>query len=453
MTSGATFHKAIVAVSLALPVVGLGVLLGYPRLDVEWHHQPSHFWLVLSAAALNAVLAYATGVAAQRRSEARVFLVSMAFFVSAGFLGLHALATPGVLVAESNEGFQSATPVGLFLGSLFVAWSAIDLTGARGRWVLAHAQLIQGVLLGLVAVWAVWSLARIPPLDSTPAGERANVIIVAAAAPAVALYLVSSFKYLTMWRARRSSMLLTMAAAFVLLAEAMFAVSVSRSWHMSWWEWHLLMLAAFAIIAYGAHRQWHEERFSDLYVQGGDATQEITVLFADLQGFTTFSEGHDAAEVAGMLNEYFDRVIPPIVQEQGGDVDRLIGDAIMVTFNGHGDQPDHAMRAARSALKLQERSQVVAAAHPDWPQFRVGVNTGEVAIGVLGAPGGRTHTAIGDTVNVASRLEGKAPVGGVAISATTAAQLSDAVTESLGDLPVKGRVEPIEAYQLLSLRD
>ena len=90
-----------------------------------------------------------------------------------------------------------------------------------------------------------------------------------------------------MWRQRRSSMLLTMAAAFVLLAEAMFAVSVSRSWHASWWEWHLLMLAAFAIIAYGAHRQWHEERFSDLYVKGADATQEVTVLFADLQGFTT----------------------------------------------------------------------------------------------------------------------------------------------------------------------
>ena len=138
---------------------------------------------MLSAAALNAVLAYATGVAARRRSEARVFLVSMAFFVSAGFLGLHALATPGVLLAESNEGFQSATPVGLFLGALFVAWSAIDLTGSRGRWVLAHARTIQGVLLGLIMVWAVWSLARIPPFDSTPARERASVIIVARPLP------------------------------------------------------------------------------------------------------------------------------------------------------------------------------------------------------------------------------------------------------------------------------
>jgi len=418
---------------------------------MEWHHQPSHFWLVLSAAAINAVLAYVTGVAARRRSEARVFLVSMAFFVSAGFLGLHALATPGVLLAESNQGFQSATPIGLFFGALFVAWSAIDLTGTRGRWVLGHARMTQGILLALILVWAAWSLARIPPLDSTPAHERASVSIVIVSAPAVALYLVSALRYLMMWRERRSSMLLTMAAAFVLLAEAMLAVSVSRSWHASWWEWHLLMLAAFGIIAYGAHRQWHEERFSDLYVKGSGDTQEITVLFADLQGFTKFSERHDAAEVASMLNEYFERVIPPIVDHHGGEIDRLIGDAIMVTFNAHGDQSDHALRAALAGLTLQERSRDVAEDHPEWPRFRVGINSGDVAIGVLGASGGRTHTVIGDTVNVASRLEGRAPVGGVVVSEATLGQLDAAQTTSLGEFSVKGRDEPVVAYHLHSV--
>lgn len=88
-----------VAVLLALPLLGLVLLLGEPRLDVRWEHHPSHFWLVLTAAALNAGLAVATGSSARRRGDARVFLVSMAFLCAAGFLGLHALATPGVLLA------------------------------------------------------------------------------------------------------------------------------------------------------------------------------------------------------------------------------------------------------------------------------------------------------------------------------------------------------------------
>ena len=101
-----------------------------PRLDLQWEHHPSHFWLVLGTAAVSSVLAYATGVAAVRRGDARVLFVSLAFLSSAGFLGLHALATPGVLLAAPNQGFAVATPVGLALGSLMAAWSTVDLTGS-----------------------------------------------------------------------------------------------------------------------------------------------------------------------------------------------------------------------------------------------------------------------------------------------------------------------------------
>ncbi len=152
-----------------------------------------------------------------------------------------------------------------------------------------------------------------------------------------------------------------------------------------------------------------------------------------------------------MLNEYFERVIPPIVDHHGGEIDRLIGDAIMVTFNAHGDQSDHALRAALAGLTLQERSRDVAEDHPEWPRFRVGINSGDVAIGVLGASGGRTHTVIGDTVNVASRLEGRAPVGGVVVSEATLGQLDAAQTTSLGEFSVKGRDEPVVAYHLHSV--
>ena len=84
-------------------------------------------------------------------------------------------------------------------------------------------------------------------------------------------------------------MLLAVASAFILLAESMVAMAFARNWHLSWWEWHVLMLAAFALVAIGARISWYEERFAELYLpQTSAGTRDISVLFADLQGFTTF---------------------------------------------------------------------------------------------------------------------------------------------------------------------
>lgn len=112
------------AVLATLPLLGLLLLLWQPALDVRWEHQPTHFWLVLGAALVTGILADATGEAAHRRGDARLFLISLAFLVSAGFLGLHALATPGVLLEASNTGFVIATPVGLVVASVFCAVSS-----------------------------------------------------------------------------------------------------------------------------------------------------------------------------------------------------------------------------------------------------------------------------------------------------------------------------------------
>ena len=95
----------------------------------------------------------------------------------------------------------------------------------------------------------------------------------------------------------------------------------------------------------------------------------------------------------------------------------------------------------------------MAQEHPSWPRFRVGINSGQVSVSLLGTAGGRTHTVIGDTVNTASRLEGKAPAGGVAIGPGTKAQLPEAHTTSLGVLDLKGKAEPVEAHLLISLGD
>ncbi|HSR25919.1 MAG TPA: adenylate/guanylate cyclase domain-containing protein, partial [Candidatus Eisenbacteria bacterium] len=340
------------------------------------------------------------------------------------------------------------------LGSLFAAASSADLSGARGLATMRAARGLRAGVLLAMGLWALASLAQLPPLDGRTPPERASGPLLALALPAIVLYAVSAGRYVGFWTRRPAVMLLGMAAAFVLLAEAMVAVAYARNWHATWWEWHLLMLTAFGLVAWSAQAQWHEERFAALYLDETVAgTREMSILFADLAGFTSFSEGHDPQDVTAMLNTYFQVAVPAVVQRHGGDIDRIIGDAVMVTFNRRGDQPDHAPRAAAAALALQEETSRVAAEHPDWPRFRVGVNTGEVSVSLLGAEGGRTHTVIGDTVNVASRLEGKAPVGGVAVGPGTAAQLPGARLEPLHAVELKGKATPVDAYRLVSLGD
>jgi adenylate cyclase len=442
-------------VVLLLPLAGLVLLIRRPSLDVHWEAHPTHFWLVLMTAALSAVLAYATGTAAVRRGDARVLLVSLAFLSSAGFLALHALATPGVLLTTPNTGFVVATPVGIAVGSLLAALSSSDLSGPRAVSMMRLGRILRWVLLGVMAAWAVASIAQLPPLQKGQVPERAGGLLASFAIPAVLLYGVSAVRYLQLWRRRPSWMLLAMMSAFILLAEAMIAVVFARNWALSWWEWHLLLLLAYGLVALGARAQWHEERFADLYL--GDTVsgvRDLSVLFADLQGFTSFSEKHESGEVTAMLNAYFEVAVPPVVRRFGGDVDRIIGDALMVTFNKRGDQPDHARLAASAGLALQEATGLVAATHPNWPRFRVGINSGPASVSLLGTEGGRTHTVIGDVVNVASRIEGKAPAGGVAIGPGTLAALKGAArAESIGLLELKGKADPVEAFRLISLDD
>jgi adenylate cyclase len=153
-----------------------------------------------------------------------------------------------------------------------------------------------------------------------------------------------------------------------------------------------------------------------------------------------------------MLNDYFRRLVP-LLETEGGTVHQIVGDAVMVIFNQAGDQPDHAARAVRTALAFQAEAAEIAAAHPEWPRFRAGVNSGEVLAGIVGGSSGhRKHGVVGDTVNLAARLEAAAPVGKVVVGAETAAALPPgAVLERLPPLQVKGKEEPVEAYLLRSL--
>jgi adenylate cyclase len=436
---------------LALPLAGLIVLLAVPRLDVTWENHPAHFWLVLGVGAINAVLAYATGEAARRRGDARLFLVSLSLLVSAGFLGLHALATPEVVLADANAGFVIATPIGLLVAAVPAVVSGfVESNAALAPAVVRRQQAWRAAAILLLVVWAVWSISGVPPLDRAISSESDTPPLAGLAGAGIILYALAATRYVPVWLDRRRALPASVIAAFVLLAEAMVAIAFSRNWHASWWEWHLLMLIAFGAVALTARRQWREERFSDLYLEETlGALRDVSVLFGDLQGYTSYTERHGPETATAMLNEYYDALVPA-VRDAGGDV-VLIGDAVMALFNARGDETDHAERAARAALAVQARAAGVLSRHPDWPRLRIGVNSGEARVGILGAVGGRTYTATGDTVNLASRLEGQARPGEVLIGQETLDRLPSAAVEEVGELRVEGKERPVRAYVLRGL--
>jgi class 3 adenylate cyclase len=182
----------------------------------------------------------------------------------------------------------------------------------------------------------------------------------------------------------------------------------------------------------------------------GGEQRDVSVLFADLEGFTAFSERSSPTDVVAMLNAYWAEVVP-VVAAEDGMIERFAGDAVMVVFNAAHDQPDHHVRAARAALGFAKASEAVAAGRPDWPRFRVGVNSGPAVIGNVGAAEQRSFTAIGDTTNLAARLQASAKPGQVVVGHTTAAALTGATLEPLGPLDLKGKSEPVEAFRLVRL--
>jgi adenylate cyclase len=519
---------------LALPLLGLVLLLAVPSVDVMWEHHPSHFLLVLAVALINVALALVASDAAHRRADARLFLVSLALITSSGFLALHALATPGVLLDHPNSGFVIATPIGLLLASGFAAASAVELGKADAARILRRRTLIRGGLALLLIAWAVASVAGVSFLDR-PLEEEAPLAFPLLAPIGIGLYAFAARRYLRIFRTRRRMLPLSVAVAFLLLAEALIAVAFARSWHASWWEWHVLMAVAFAIVIISVRTEYRREgsvtaAFGGLYLEQtleridrrssgaiaqlmpavrsreplapalellrrdgfgseevvlleraaremvrvdelfrpyvgpaladrlelepsmaelGGREADVTVLFADLAGFTSFSDGRSPIDVVEMLNAYWATAVPIITEREGGLIERFAGDAILVVFNALEDQPDHAVRAVRAARSMQRAIAETSNDHPDWPRFRIGINSGSAALGNVGAGAHRSFTAIGDTTNVAARLQAAAPAGGILIGQATFDAVRDEVAaEPFGDLDLKGKLVPVPTYEV-----
>ena len=187
----------------------------------------------------------------------------------------------------------------------------------------------------------------------------------------------------------------------------------------------------------------------------GGELRVVTILFADLRGFTSLSERRPASQVAEYINRCFGVIIGQVVAH-GGMVNKFGGDAIMALWNAPQDCPDHALGACRAALaaaaeleRLEEADPVLAASG-----FGIGVNTGEALVGNVGSMGRLEYTAIGDCVNLAAHICGMAPAGEVWVGSETHGLIEGNLTsEPLGEFRIKGKEELASLFRLRQAED
>ncbi|MFL6314336.1 MAG: adenylate/guanylate cyclase domain-containing protein [Terriglobales bacterium] len=187
----------------------------------------------------------------------------------------------------------------------------------------------------------------------------------------------------------------------------------------------------------------------------GGVNQEVTVMFADIRGFTTMSETMEPGRVVEILNEYFTRVTD-VIFDNGGTLDKYIGDAVMAVFGAPISKGNDAAAAVNSAMQIQrlliELNRDAAAR--EWPELRVGIgiNTGNAIAGNIGSPRRLDYTVVGDAVNTAQRLMTNAAGGQILISESTAKKLGKTGKtidlERLPELKVKGRSEAVPVFRV-----
>lgn len=184
----------------------------------------------------------------------------------------------------------------------------------------------------------------------------------------------------------------------------------------------------------------------------GGVNQLITVLFADIRGFTAFSEKEKPEKVVGLLNRYFS-VMTEIIFDHGGTLDKYIGDGLMAIFGAPTATEEDALNAVKAAVTMQKRleklnAELVAEGYGQ-VSIGIGLHTGEATIGYIGSDRRSEYTAIGDTVNLASRLESNAVGGQILMSEATAAASGNLIpVNKLEPLMVKNRVQPVNVLEI-----
>jgi len=183
---------------------------------------------------------------------------------------------------------------------------------------------------------------------------------------------------------------------------------------------------------------------------------ELTVLFSDIRGFTTISEGLGPDELTRLMNEYLS-AMTEVVRKNRGTLDKYIGDAIMAFWGAPVSDPQHARQAVLTAMQMQAALPAVnkAFAGKGWPEVKigVGVNTGEMTVGDMGSSVRKAYTVMGDAVNLGSRLEGitKQYGVGILVGEGTRKAIKDIVFREVDRVQVKGKEEPVAIYEPICL--
>lgn len=481
-----------------------GWLLAHPEQDRQLILPTEHFLVVTLVALLAVAVALLVVRSALRMEQYQVLLIALGFMAVAGFFTVHALSTPGMFApaprqpaASSTAGYgdygygssygasptshdhtamvydYGGTVVGvsaflaLFAPSFLFAASYTPVAlGIKQRLPIPAGWLVLLVAAALVAygVLAGWRTELIAglPLAQPPWSYLMGGVT-------VVLLLFTAWHQAESYQRTRLPVQFALALAFALLAEAQVLMVATTFWSLSWWGYHVLMFGAVAL-ALGAlllelDRRRGLERFLPTEVVervvAGDLVRlegerrTVTVLFADLRGSTALAEALPAEGVVGLLNDYVG-AMARCVFEQGGMLDKFLGDGLMAIYGIVPDPSDGAVPAIRTALAMRREigrlNQARLSRGCEPVRFGVGVHTGEVVLGAVGLPQRSDFTAIGDPVNTASRLESLCKAYGVdsVLSCDTVDRLPSAefLLTELGTTAIRGKSGEVRVYTL-----
>jgi class 3 adenylate cyclase len=189
-------------------------------------------------------------------------------------------------------------------------------------------------------------------------------------------------------------------------------------------------------------------------LQLGGTRADITVLFADIRGFTTYSEQLSPEQLVSVLNRYLAAMAEAVLSQEG-TIDKFLGDAIMAWFNAPIPQKDHTLRAVKAALLLRE---TVEGLYTELPKdshlaFGVGIHYGDAVLGLIGTDRRLEYTAISDSVNTAKRIQENSGKNQILISKEAYQRVQNEVeAQHYAPMTVKGKSQPVEVYEVLGIK-